>query len=65
MLNANLIVSQDFLDVEEWTRKCILNVANTGKFSSDRAIGEYAKDIWNVKSVPIEIEAEPPLKLVK
>ena len=59
------VVSQNFLDVEEWTRKSILNVANTGKFSSDRAIGEYAKDIWNVKSVPIEIEAEPPLKLVK
>jgi glycogen phosphorylase len=59
------VVSQNFLDVEDWTRKSILNVANTGKFSSDRAIGEYAKDIWNVKPVPIELEAESPLKLVK
>jgi starch phosphorylase len=59
------VVSQNFLNVEDWTRKSILNVANTGKFSSDRAIGEYAKDIWNVKPVPIELEAEAPLKLVK
>ncbi|MCI0615383.1 glycogen/starch/alpha-glucan phosphorylase, partial [bacterium] len=59
------VVSQNFLDVEDWTRKSILNVANTGKFSSDRAIGEYATNIWNVKPVPIELEAEPPLKLVK
>ncbi len=59
------VVSQNFTNVEDWTRKSILNVANTGKFSSDRAIGEYAKDIWNVKSVPIELEPEAPLKLVK
>jgi glycogen phosphorylase len=59
------VVSQNFTNIEDWTRKSILNVANTGKFSSDRAIGEYAKDIWNVKSVPIELEPEAPLKLVK
>ncbi len=34
---------------EEWTRHAILNVANMGKFSSDRTIAEYAKNIWNVK----------------
>jgi starch phosphorylase len=44
-----------FLNQEEWTRKSILNVARVGKFSSDRTIAEYAKEIWNVKSVPIEI----------
>ena len=31
-----------------WTQKSILNVANMGKFSSDRAIQEYAEDIWKV-----------------
>ncbi|MCE5182191.1 MAG: glycogen/starch/alpha-glucan phosphorylase [Betaproteobacteria bacterium] len=35
----------------EWARKAILNVAGMGKFSSDRAIGEYAEKIWGVKSV--------------
>jgi starch phosphorylase len=64
-IRCQSVVSQNFLNPEDWTRKSILNVASTGKFSSDRAIAEYAKDIWNVKSVPIEIEAEPPLKLVK
>lgn len=64
-IRCQSVVSQNFLNPEDWTHKSILNVASTGKFSSDRAIAEYAKDIWNVKSVPIEIEAEPPLKLVK
>lgn len=32
----------------EWTKKAIINVANSGKFSSDRTIKEYARDIWGV-----------------
>jgi starch phosphorylase len=64
-IRCQSVVAQNFLDAEDWTRKSILNVASTGKFSSDRAIAEYAKDIWNVKSVPIELDPEPPLKLVK
>ncbi|MGZ8262166.1 MAG: glycogen/starch/alpha-glucan phosphorylase, partial [Methylotenera sp.] len=35
---------------DEWTRLAILNVANMAKFSSDRAIGEYAKNIWHIGS---------------
>ena len=38
---------------QEWTRKTILNVANMGKFSSDRTIKEYADEIWGLKAVPI------------
>ena len=38
----------------EWARKAILNVANMGKFSSDRTIAEYARRIWNVKPVAHE-----------
>jgi len=38
---------------EEWVRKAILNVAGSGKFSSDRTIAEYAREIWNVKPCPL------------
>ena len=37
----------------EWARKAILNVASSGKFSSDRTITEYAREIWNVNPCPI------------
>jgi starch phosphorylase len=37
-----------FTDPEAWTRKVILNIAASGRFSSDRTIAEYAKEIWNV-----------------
>jgi len=44
-------VGRLYLDQTEWTRRCILNTAGMGKFSSDRTITEYARDIWNVKPV--------------
>ena len=44
-------VAQAFQDPAGWTCKAILNVARTGKFSSDRAIAEYAKEIWNIKPI--------------
>lgn len=46
-------VANEFLNQEEWTKKSIYNVARIGKFSSDRAVGEYAKKIWNVKPVKL------------
>jgi len=46
-------VSRLYRDPEEWTKKSILNVANMGKFFSDRTIQEYAGEIWNAKPVPI------------
>ena len=41
-------VNQAFLDPARWTRMSILNTARMGKFSSDRAIEEYARQIWNL-----------------
>lgn len=49
-------VSEMYKDWRAWTKMSILNVANIGKFSSDRTIREYAADIWNVKPVKIEME---------
>jgi len=43
-------VSRVYQDQEEWSRRAILNVARMAKFSSDRTIGEYASQIWNVNS---------------
>ncbi len=40
-----------FSNPEEWSRRAILNIAGMGRFSSDRAVGEYAEKIWNVKAV--------------
>ena len=39
---------------EAWAHKAILNVAGSGKFSSDRTIAEYAKEIWSAKPCPVD-----------
>jgi len=46
-------ISKAFEDSARWARMCILNVANSGKFSTDRTIAEYAKEIWNIRPCPI------------
>lgn len=39
-------ISKDFINEKLWYSKCIHNIGSAGKFSSDRTIEEYAKDIW-------------------
>src|SRR5258708_32248295 len=41
-----------FQDHAAWSSKAILNVSRMSKFSSDRTIQEYARDIWNIKAIP-------------
>src|SRR5271165_2908543 len=49
-------VSKAYQKTENWVRMSILNTARTGKFSSDRAIREYAEGVWHVKPVKVELE---------
>jgi starch phosphorylase len=51
---AQAAVGAAYQDPDGWTRKAIINVGSSGKFSSDRTIAEYAADIWKVKAVPVE-----------
>jgi starch phosphorylase len=43
-----------YRDRENWSRKAILNIAASGKFSSDRTIADYAREIWKVEPCPVE-----------
>jgi starch phosphorylase len=52
-LEADQRLLELYGDQDAWARKAILNVANSGKFSSDRTIAEYATDIWKVKPCPV------------
>lgn len=47
-------ISKVFSNKEKWAKMMLMNIANSGKFSSDRTILEYANDIWNIK--PFEVE---------
>jgi glycogen phosphorylase len=56
-LTADAQLSALYANPDHWARKAILNVAGSGKFSSDRTIAEYAEEIWNVKPCPIPEKA--------
>ncbi len=49
-------VSAAYRDQDSWVKMSILNTARMGKFSSDRSIREYCKDIWQVRPVSIDLQ---------
>ena len=44
-------VRETFADKKKWNRMSLLNIAGSGRFAADRAINEYAKDIWNTQKI--------------
>ncbi|TAN71837.1 MAG: glycogen/starch/alpha-glucan phosphorylase [Methylobacter sp.] len=51
-IDAQKRVEDAYRDKDHWTRMSILNCANSGKFSTDRTIGEYNRDIWKLEAQP-------------
>jgi len=49
-------IDQAYRDEAWWAKAAILNVACSGKFTSDRTIEEYVKDIWHLEKVKVELE---------
>jgi starch phosphorylase len=50
-VDAHARAESDYLDQQAWARKAILNIARSWRFTSDRAIQEYAASIWSIHSV--------------
>ncbi len=46
-------VAKAYSDKKGWARKALINIANSGKFSSDRTIEDYVRDIWHIKKVEV------------
>jgi len=52
-LDADQRLCELYAEPHAWARKAILNIAGSGKFSSDRTIAQYAAEIWNAKPCPV------------
>jgi starch phosphorylase len=55
-LDAQREVERAWVDPDRWTRMSIRNTARSGRFSSDRAVAEYARDVWRVEPVKVTLE---------
>jgi starch phosphorylase len=52
-LDADRRLLELYADPDNWTKKAILNIAGSGRFSSDRTIAEYASEIWQASPCPV------------
>ncbi len=50
-MDAKLQANRDYADRLDFGRKCLMNIASGGKFSSDRTIRQYAEEIWHIEPV--------------
>ena len=53
---AHRKIDQAYRDEKWWARTAMLNTASAGKFSSDRTIEEYVRDIWHLKKIRVELK---------
>jgi cell division protein FtsB len=60
--DCQALVDQTYRDREAWSKMSILNAARSGKFSSDRTIREYCRDIWHVDPVHVELISQEEVK---
>ena len=49
-------VVMDYGNKEKWNRMSLMNIAGAGKFSADRSVEEYARNIWHIAKVAKESE---------
>ena len=53
---AHKKIDQAYRDEKWWARTAMLNTASSGKFSSDRTIEEYVRDIWHLEKIKVELK---------
>jgi starch phosphorylase len=53
--------AQAYTDQRTWSRKALLNIAGSARFSSDETVTHYAEEIWKIRPVPVDMSkcAEP------
>ncbi len=56
-------VDETYRQPSRWQRMCAMNIARSGRFSSDRAVLEYAREVWGIRPCPVQMETEKILGL--